>query len=81
MASKKTDHVAVEGTVNKSLPNSTFRVTLKNGHEVIAHASGKIRMHSIKILQGDTVTVELSPYDLTRGRIVYLHKGKKLEDE
>ena len=58
----------------KTLPNATFRVQLENGHEVLAHVSGKMRMHFIKILPGDTVTVELSPYDLSRGRIVYRYK-------
>lgn len=64
----------VDGTIIKTLPNATFKVQLENGHEVLAHVSGKMRMHFIKILPGDTVTVELSPYDLTRGRIIYRYK-------
>ena len=64
----------LEGTVVEPLPNAMFRVELENGHKVLAHISGKMRMHFIKILPGDKVTVELSPYDLTRGRIVYRYK-------
>jgi len=64
----------VEGTVVEPLPNAMFRVELANGHLVLAHISGKMRMNFIKILPGDRVTVELSPYDLTRGRIVYRFK-------
>ena len=63
--------VQVEGKVIEPLPNATFRVELENGHQILAHISGKVRMNFIKILPGDKVTVELSPYDLTRGRIVY----------
>ncbi|MGQ9655003.1 MAG: translation initiation factor IF-1 [Thermodesulfobacteriota bacterium] len=63
--------IEVEGTVVEPLPNAMFRVELDNGHRVLAHISGKMRMHFIKILPGDRVTVELSPYDLTRGRIIY----------
>jgi translation initiation factor IF-1 len=70
----KEEPIEVEGEVVESLPNAMFRVELENGHEVLAHISGKMRMHFIKILPGDTVTVELSPYDLTRGRIVYREK-------
>ncbi len=70
----KEDVIQVEGTVIEPLPNAMFRVELENGHKVLAHISGKMRMHFIKILPGDTVTVELSPYDLTRGRIVYRAK-------
>ncbi len=66
--------IEVEGTVIEPLPNAMFRVELDNGHKVLAHVSGKIRMHYIKILPGDRVTVELSPYDLTRGRITYRYK-------
>jgi translation initiation factor IF-1 len=76
----KKDNIAVEGTIEKALPNSLFRVRLQNQHEVLAHISGKIRINSIKILQGDIVTLELSPYDLTKGRIVYLHKGKRQQE-
>ena len=70
----KEDAIEVEGTVVETLPNAMFRVELDNGHRVLAHISGKMRMHFIKILPGDKVTVELSPYDLTRGRIVYRTK-------
>ncbi|MBN2032459.1 MAG: translation initiation factor IF-1 [Deltaproteobacteria bacterium] len=70
----KEDVIAVEGTVMETLPNAMFRVELDNGHRVLAHISGKMRMHFIKILPGDKVSIELSPYDLTRGRIVY--RGK-----
>ena len=68
----KEDTIEVTGTVIEPLPNAMFRVELDNGHKVLAHVSGKMRMHFIKILPGDKVTVELSPYDLTRGRIVPL---------
>lgn len=78
---KKGDHmmakeeaIEVEGTVMETLPNAMFNVELENGHTVLAHVSGKIRMHFIRILPGDKVTVELSPYDLTRGRITYRYK-------
>lgn len=67
----KEDAITVQGIVKESLPNARFRVELENGHLVLAHISGKVRQHFIKILPGDKVTVELSPYDLTRGRIVY----------
>ena len=70
----KDDVIEVEGKVVEPLPNAMFRVELNNGHKVLAHVSGKIRMHFIRILPGDRVTVELSPYDLTRGRIVYRFK-------
>jgi translation initiation factor IF-1 len=66
--------ISVEGTVVEALPNTMFRVELENNHLVLAHVSGKMRMHFIKILPGDRVTLELSPYDLTRGRIVYRYK-------
>ena len=68
------DVVEVEGTVIEPLPNAMFRVELPNGHKVLAHVSGKIRMNFIRILTGDRVTVQLSPYDLNRGRIVYRFK-------
>ena len=71
---KKEEKIEVIGTVIEPLPNAMFRVELENGHKVLAHISGKMRMHYIKILPGDKVTVELSPYDLTRGRITYRHK-------
>ena len=67
----KEEAIQVEGTIVEPLPNAMFRVELDNGHKVLAHISGKMRMHFIKILPGDKVTVELSPYDLSRGRIVY----------
>ena len=67
----KKDSIEVEGTVEESLPNAVFRVKLANEHEVLAHASGRIRMHYIRILPGDRVLVELSPYDLSRGRVTY----------
>lgn len=70
----KSDVIEVEGKVIEPLPNAMFRVELENGHKVLAHVSGKIRMNFIRILPGDKVTVELSPYDLTRGRIVYRYK-------
>lgn len=70
----KEESIEFEGTVLESLPNATFRVELDNGHKVLAHISGKMRMHFIKILPGDKVTVEFSPYDLNRGRIIY--RGK-----
>jgi translation initiation factor IF-1 len=66
--------IEVEGRIVEPLPNAMFRVELENGHQVLAHISGKMRMHFIKILPGDRVTVQLSPYDLTRGRIVYRSK-------
>ncbi len=69
--SPKEDAIEVEGIVVEPLPNAMFRVELDNGHKVLAHISGKMRMHYIKILPGDKVKVELSPYDLTRGRITY----------
>jgi translation initiation factor IF-1 len=70
----KEEAIEVEGRVIEPLPNAMFRVELENGHRVLAHISGKMRMHFIKILPGDKVTMELSPYDLTRGRIVYRTK-------
>ncbi|MDR0468482.1 MAG: translation initiation factor IF-1 [Peptococcaceae bacterium] len=70
----KQDVIEVEGTVIEPLPNAMFKVELANGHKVLAHVSGKIRMNFIRILPGDRVTVELSPYDLSRGRITYRYK-------
>ena len=70
------ESIQVEGTIIEPLPNAMFRVELDNGHKVLAHISGKMRMHFIKILPGDRVTVELSPYDLTRGRITFRSKNK-----
>ncbi|MDP2892130.1 MAG: translation initiation factor IF-1 [Bacillota bacterium] len=71
----KQDVVEVEGTVVESFPNAMFQVQLENGHKILAHISGKLRMNFIRILPGDKVTIELSPYDLTRGRIVWRAKG------
>lgn len=68
------DLIEVQGKVVEPLPNAMFRVELENGHRVLAHISGKMRMHFIKILPGDRVTIEISPYDLTRGRITYRYK-------
>ncbi len=70
----KEDIIEVQGAVTETLPNAMFRVQLDNGHKILAHISGKMRMHFIRILPGDKVTVELSPYDLTRGRITYRFK-------
>ena len=70
----KEDAIEVTGAVVETLPNAMFRVELENGHRVLAHISGKTRLHFIKILPGDKVTVELSPYDLNRGRIIYREK-------
>ncbi|MDA0837204.1 MAG: translation initiation factor IF-1 [Planctomycetota bacterium] len=67
----KEESIRIEGVVKESLPNARFRVEMEGGHLVMAHVSGKMRMHFIKILPGDKVTVEVSPYDLTKGRIVY----------
>ena len=71
---QKEDTLQVEGTIVEALPNTMFRVDLDNGHRVLGHISGKMRKHYIRILPGDKVTVELSPYDLTRGRITYRHR-------
>jgi translation initiation factor IF-1 len=71
---KQKDAILVEGTVVEALPNAMFRVELENKHEVLAHISGKMRMHYIRILPGDRVQVELTPYDLARGRITYRYK-------
>ena len=70
----KQDVIELGGEVIDTLPNAMFKVKLENGHEILAHVSGKIRMHYIRILPGDRVTVEISPYDLTRGRITFRHK-------
>ena len=67
----KKSNIEVEGTIEETLPNDMFKVRLANDHEVLAHASGKMRMHFIRVLPGDRVLVELSPYDLTRGRVTY----------
>lgn len=68
------DAIKVEGTVKELLPNTMFRVELENGHEILAHISGKMRLHFIRILPGDKVVIEMSPYDLTKGRITYRKK-------
>lgn len=72
MADKET--IEVEGKVLEPLPNATFKVELENGHKILAHISGKMRMNFIRILPGDKVTIEMSPYDLTKGRIIYRYK-------
>ena len=72
----KEEGIEVEGSVVEPLPNAMFRVELENGHRVLAHVAGKMRMHFVRILPGDRVKVELSPYDLTRGRIVYRSSGR-----
>ncbi|RBP67424.1 translation initiation factor 1 (bIF-1) [Alkalibaculum bacchi] len=74
----KQDMIEVEGTVLEALPNTVFQVELESGHKILAHISGKLRMNYIRILPGDKVIVELSPYDLTRGRIIWRGKGKKV---
>jgi translation initiation factor IF-1 len=74
LAKPKEDAILFEGVVIEPLPNAMFRVELENGHKVLAHISGKMRMHYIRILPGDKVQVELTPYDLTRGRITYRYK-------
>ena len=74
LASPKEDAIVLEGTIVESLPNAMFRVELENGHVITAHISGKMRMHYIKILPGDRVKVEMSPYDLSKGRISFRYK-------
>jgi translation initiation factor IF-1 len=69
----KKDSIRLQAKVTEALPNAVFRIELENGHKILAHVSGKMRMNFIRILPGDTVTVEMSPYDLTRGRIVLRH--------
>ena len=71
---KKKDVISIDGIVEQALPNAMFRVKLEGGHTILAHVSGKMRMHYVKLLPGDRVAVELSPYDLSRGRIVYRFK-------
>lgn len=70
----KKEVIELQGTITETLPNAMFRVELENGHEILAHISGRMRMHYIKILPGDKVTIEMTPYDLTKGRITYRHK-------
>lgn len=81
MGKKKEDKIEMEGTVIEALPATQFRVRLDNGHEILAYLSGKMRKYYIRILLGDRVRVELSPYDLTRGRIVYRHKRTVQSDK
>ena len=69
----KKDAIRIDGKILETLPNAMFKVELENGHQIMAHVSGKMRMHFIRILNGDTVTVEMSPYDLTKGRIILRH--------
>lgn len=71
---KSKEVIELQGTIKETLPNAMFRVELENGHEILAHISGRMRMHYIKILPGDKVTIEMTPYDLTKGRITYRHK-------
>jgi translation initiation factor IF-1 len=73
----KEEAIKIDGVIKETLPNATFIVSLDNGHEVLAHISGKMRMHFIKILPGDRVTIELSPYDLSRGRVTFRAKNAK----
>jgi translation initiation factor IF-1 len=70
----KKEVIELKGTILETLPNAMFKVELENGHEILAHISGRMRMHYIKILPGDTVTIEMTPYDLTKGRITFRHK-------
>ena len=79
--SKKEDKIETEGTITEALPNTQFRVELDNGHHVLAYLSGKMRKYYIRILLGDRVSVEMSPYDLTRGRIVYRFKRSGQQEE
>lgn len=74
MKKKKKDVISIEGVVEKALPNAMFQVKLEGGHVILAHVSGKMRMHYVKLLPGDRVLVELSPYDLSKGRIVFRYK-------
>lgn len=77
----KEDQIEMEGVVTETLPNTMFRVKLENGHIVTAHISGRMRKNYIRILTGDNVTVELTPYDLTKGRITFRHSGKSKSQE
>ena len=73
----KEELLEFEGTVSELLPNATFRVMLQNGHEIIAHTAGKMRKNRIRVLAGDKVLVEMTPYDLTKGRVIYRHKDER----
>lgn len=75
MANEKEEAIEIVGTVLKVLPATMYRIKLENGHEILGHISGKMRKHFIRITAGDIVTVQISPYDLTKGRIIYRHKG------
>ena len=77
----KEEPIVVEATVTESLPNARFRAKLDSGHQILAHVSGKMRMHYIRILPGDRITVEMSPYDLTKGRIVYRGDRRRRDSE
>lgn len=77
----KEEGIRIEAEVLESLPNAMFRVKLQNGHKILAHISGKMRMHFIRILPGDKVTVEISPYDLTKGRIVYRNDRDRVQNQ
>jgi len=81
MSDNKQEKIRMDGEVIETLPNAFFRVKLDNGHEILAHLSGKMRMHFIKILPGDRVQVEMTPYDLTKGRITYRYKPGQLGNE
>jgi translation initiation factor IF-1 len=77
----KEEPITVEAIVTESLPNARFRAKLTSGHEILAHVSGKMRMHYIRILPGDKITIEMSPYDLTKGRIIYRGDRKRRDDK
>ena len=81
MRMPKEEHIEMQGEVTETLPNTMFRVKLDNGHVIIAHISGRMRKNYIRILTGDRVTVEITPYDLSKGRIIYRNIEKKKEDE
>jgi len=82
MSDNNKDVIKVDGEVTETLPNALFRIKLDNGHEILGHLSGKMRMNFIKILPGDRVSVEMTPYDLTKGRITYRHKpGGRIQEE
>ena len=81
MVDKKQEKIKIDGEVTETLPNALFRVKLDNGHDILAHLSGKMRMHFIKILPGDRVAVEMTPYDLTKGRITYRYRPGQLKPD
>jgi len=78
MKKKKDEAIVIDGIVEKALPNAVFRVVIEGGHSILAHVSGKMRMHYIKLMPGDKVAVALSPYDLTKGRIISRYRAKKV---